>query len=295
MGTYVTITVVSESRHRAEEAIGRAFEEMTRLIDIFNRYDSSTPLSVLNQQGYLTGPPAELTDVVTRAIEICKLSHGAFDITVKPIVDLFKNHGDDRRPAPDDIDETLTLVGSDKIELAVDRIGFQRAGMGMTLDGIAKGYIVDRISDVLVSHGVDNHLINAGGDIRARGARQDKRPWAVAIQDPQKKGNYPQVVRLTDGAVATSGSYEVYYDQQRILHHIIDPQIGTSPNHNVSVSVMSESVMQADALSTAVFVLRQTAGKRLIESMPNSSSLVIDSNLTQYRSDGWPSTHDEMS
>ena len=302
MGTFVTVTSVHESRSQAEDAIGRAFEEMDRLIAVFNRYDSSTPLSVLNDQGTLAGPPPELLEVVGQSLDFGRISHGAFDITVKPVVDLLsaglnvespaagssaKNALSKELPSAVGIDDALDLVGSDKIEMSQRRLGFRQSGMGITLDGIAKGYIVDRISDVLMSGGIERHLINAGGDIRTRGARRDGTPWSVAVQDPDKKGNFPDVIQLTDGAVATSGSYEVYYDKDRISHHIIDPSNGSSPHHNVSVSVRAGSVMAADALSTAVFVLRPTAGIGLVDTQPDGSCLIIDTQSKQHLSRGW--------
>lgn len=302
MGTFVTITAVHESRSQAEDAIGRAFDEMERLIAIFNRYDATTPLSVLNDQGTLAGPPPELLEVVGRSTEFARMSHGAFDITVKPVVDLFtvapvrgrptgssQSDNDSRVELPSDVDiaDALNLVDSSKIELSERRLGFRESGMGITLDGIAKGYIVDRISDVLTSGGVKRHLVNAGGDIRTRGTRRDGTPWTVAVQDPDKKKDYPDVIRLTDGAVATSGNYEVYYDKEKVHHHIIDPSTGSSPRHNVSVSVRAATVTAADALSTAVFIMAPKSGMDLVGSFPDGSCLIIDDHDNQHVSPNW--------
>lgn len=289
MGTYVTLTAVDESRDRAQEAIGRAFDEMDRLIAIFSRHDPATPVAVLNDAGALTGTPPELIDVVHRSLDFHRMSGGTFDITVKPVLDLFASTvgmGRDM-PAVDEIDHVLARVGSKHIEISGRHMRFARPGMGITLDGIAKGYIVDRTSETLTGLGIESHLINAGGDIRASGKRSDGRPWTIAVEDPAKKRNYPEVIRLTNGAVATSGSYEIYYDKARVFHHVIDPRSGASPGHNESVSVIARSVMEADALSTSVFVLEPTDGLRFIEGLQGAECLVLGHAGTKSQSNGW--------
>jgi thiamine biosynthesis lipoprotein len=290
MGTFVNISVFDGSRERAQEAIGRAFEEIDRLIAILSRHDSSTPLSVLNGEGKLSDAPRELVDVIERSLDFHRLSRGAFDVTVKPVVDLFRqNNGSHPVATPEDIGAALNRVGSDKLEVNRGSVRFAVDGMGMTLDGIAKGYIVDRASSVLSTHGIHNHLINAGGDIRALGRPSARAAWRVAVQDPKKKGNYPEVIHLTNGAVATSGSYEVFFDRERVFHHVVDPRTGLSPRHSDSVSVIADTVMEADALSTSVFVMSPAEGIRLIDSLPRRECLVLGEHGETYRSKGWKS------
>ncbi|MDH3215135.1 MAG: FAD:protein FMN transferase [Candidatus Krumholzibacteria bacterium] len=288
MGTFITITAVNESRDRAQEAIGRAYEEIDRLIAILSRHDSTTAVSVLNDRGLLLDPPAELLEVVRRSLDFHRLSRGAFDVTIKPLVDLLETvRGGAAAPSREKIQATLESVGSQMIEVDGGRLRFARPAMGITLDGIAKGYIVDRASATLAAHGIDNHLINAGGDIRARGCRSQTRAWSVAVQDPHKRGDYPDVIRLRNGAVATSGSYEVFFDRERVYHHIIDPRTGSSPGHSVSVSVVAESAMGADALSTAVFVMGPQQGVGLIDHLRHSECLLLRENGERFASEGW--------
>jgi thiamine biosynthesis lipoprotein len=130
-------------------------------------------------------------------------------------------------------------------------------------------------------------LINAGGDIRTAGRRADDKPWTVAIEDPRKKKAYPAIIQMTDGAVATSGNYEIYYDKDKIYHHVVDPRSGLSPGHSTSVSVTAASVMMADALSTAVFVQEPGEGIRLIDSLERSECLVLGKTGEQLKSRGW--------
>ncbi|MCD6296804.1 MAG: FAD:protein FMN transferase, partial [Deltaproteobacteria bacterium] len=197
--------------------------------------------------------------------------------------------GKGNRPGEAELRKVLELVGSDKIELKGHTIRFKTPGMGITLDGIAKGYIVDRASDVLVGHGIKNHLINAGGDIRTMGARKDRKPWTVAIQDPLKKKKYPDIIHMTDGAVATSGNYEVYFDREKMFHHIVNPETGLSPELSTSVSVLANTAMDADALSTTVFVMNPAVGTRFINSLPACECLVLAREGKMFKSQGWKS------
>jgi thiamine biosynthesis lipoprotein len=292
MGTFVEITAVHDprghdSRDAAEAAIARAFDEMDRLIAILSRHDSSTPLSYLNAAGSLASPPPELTAVVLNALDAHRRTGGAFDPTVKPLVDLLEASRTRGLPGDAELRAALSRVGAEHVRFSDRRIELTRDGMGVTLDGLAKGYIVDRMSDVLAQNGVANHLVNAGGDIRTRGRRAPDRLWTIAVEDPKKKGNYPGVIRMGDGAVATSGSYERFYDASHTHHHIVDPHSGMSPAQCVSATVRAASVMDADALSTAVFVLGPEHGTALVNTTPKAASLTLDDHGTARRSRGW--------
>ena len=289
MGTFVTITAVHESRHAAEAAIGATFEEMDRLIAILSRHDSSTPLSVLNSVGSLQGAPLELTGVLHGAREYHDLSGGAFDVTVGPLVDLFAGTSDFSTITPLRVDETLARVDGSKLSIDRSRVKLHEPGMAVTLDSIAKGFIADRLSDNLAGCGVYSHLVNAGGDIRTRGVRANGRAWRIAVQDPDKAGAYPDVIELIDGAVATSGSYEVFYDREKVFHHLVDPRKGQSPRRSAGVSVISTNAVDADALSTSVFVLGPERGLELIEALPGRECLVVTRNRRELRTRGWPS------
>jgi thiamine biosynthesis lipoprotein len=292
MGTFVSMTLIHASKDKSEEAIGRAFDEIDRLAKLMNRFDERTAVAQLNREGYLKDIPPEIAQVVAKSLYFHQLSQGTFDISVKPVVDLFKETvGGTEKIAPTEkaLNEALGLVGSNGIELTGGSIRFKKPGMGITLDGIAKGYIVDRASEILAGHGVKNHLINAGGDIRTMGTRADKKPWTVAIQDPLKRKHYPDIIHMNNGAVATSGNYEVYFDREKMFHHIVDPQTGLSPELSTSVSVTAPTTMEADALSTSVFVMNPVKGTGFVNSLPQYESLVIAKSGLQLKSRGWKS------
>jgi thiamine biosynthesis lipoprotein len=292
MGTFVSMTLLHASRDQAQQAVGRAYGEIDRLTRDMNRFDQRTAVAQLNREGRLSNVPPDMVNVLKRALAHYKISNGAFDVSVKPVVDLFKTRFSAKRPSPPtekEMSEALKLVNASRIQLDGNNILFKHPGMGITLDGIAKGYIVDKASEVLVELGIDNFLINAGGDIRTSGKRQDGKPWTIAVQDPSKKHHYPDKIKMTDGAIATSGNYEVYFDREKIFHHIVNPKNGFSPDASSSVSILAKTAMDADALSTSVFVMRPDKGIRFVNSLPGCECLLVGKGNRKIRSAGWKS------
>ncbi|MBW2096063.1 MAG: FAD:protein FMN transferase [Deltaproteobacteria bacterium] len=292
MGTFVSMTLLHPSRDKAEEAMGLAFDEIDRLAGLMNRFKTATAVGELNREGMLNNPPPEVLSVVRDALAFYRVSKGAFDISVAPIVDLFKERlgsGNKISPPEAEIQKLLTRVDAGSIIIDEKTIRFRKPGMAITLDGIAKGYIVDRAAKLLANNNIDNFLINAGGDIRTKGGRQDRKPWTIAIQDPQKKKKYPDIIRISDGAIATSGNYEVYFDREKMFHHIVNPRTGLSPHADASVSVMAPTTMEADALSTSVFVMDPAEGIQFIDSLPRYECLILSATGTMKKSRGWKS------
>ncbi len=288
MGTLVSVTAVHESSGQAQDAAALAFQEMDRVVNLLNRYDPASALSYLNREGSIEGPPPELTTVMWEARCFQDASEGAFDPTVQPLVDLFRS----RSPSETEILQALALVDGGKVEMSARVIRFSDPGMGVTLDGIAKGYVVDRMATVLADQGLKDFLIDAGGDIRSMGFREDGQEWRVGVQDPEKGGDLPDVIGLTDGAVATSGSYEIYFDRERTHHHIVSARTGSSPQMSQSVSVVAPTTLAADALATSVFVMEPERGVAFIDSFSQCACLIVDQHGRQLRSKGWRSATD---
>jgi thiamine biosynthesis lipoprotein len=290
MGTFAAITAMHPSRTEADDAIGKAFGEMDRMTRLLNRYESASAIGTLNKEGHLSDMPPEVSEVIARALHFHKESNGAFDMTVKPVVDLYKEHFAAHKSPPSEAEvaKVLKLVDASAVQFDGRTIRFAKEGMGITLDGIAKGYIIDCGARILEREGIKHALINAGGDIRAIGGKGSKTPWRVAIQDPEKTGPYVDTLTMVDGAIATSGNYEIYFDREKLYHHIVSPKTGRSPLQSISVTVLATNVMDADALSTSVFVLEPAAGKRFIEKMPKTECLILTSAEEKTMSGGWP-------
>ncbi|RPI76811.1 MAG: FAD:protein FMN transferase [Desulfobacteraceae bacterium] len=292
IGTFVAITLLHSSKDQAEQALGLAFTEVSRLENVLNRFDQRTGLSYLNQKGNLKSLPPDLETVIAASLYYHRLTNGAFDITVQPIVDYYKEKFQNKgnvNPSDQEIHNLLGLVDSRNILLNNRSVSFAKTGMGITLDGIAKGYIVDRVAEVLAKQKIEHFLINAGGEIRTMGKADKSKPWRIAIQDPFKKKNYPDQIELNNGALATSGSYEVYFDQEKMFHHIVNPRTGLSPHQSISVSVVAETTMQADALSTGVFVMEPGPGIAFIDTLPQCAALVMTPQGRILKSKTWKS------
>lgn len=290
MGSFVAITVMHPSADEADDAIGKACDEMDRVGRFLNRYDSTSPVGLLNKDGQISNIPREMAEVLTSSLQHFKATDGAFDVTVAPIVDLFKKHfaSNKKPPAEQTITRLENLVGSDAIKFDGKNVRFAKESMGITLDGIAVGYVVDKGMEVLEKAGIQHALINAGGEIRAIGGKDKKTPWKVAIQNPEKKGPYVDTVSLTNGSVSTSGDYEIYFDREKLYHHIVNPSTGHSPRDCHSVTILAEKCIDADALSTAVFVMGPTAGTAFINRTPGTQSLIVTASNQKIRSSGWP-------
>lgn len=291
MGSFLSITAIHSSRDQAENAIGLAFDEITRLGGIFSRHDAKSPVAQLNTHGTLTDAPPELIDVVNRSLHYHRMTKGAFDITVKPVVDLFKqSFASGLTPSEAEIAALLPIIGSGQISVARNSISLERDGMGITLDGIAPGYICDRVSTLLSRLGISNHLINASGDIRTSGTALKGAPWTVAIQDPNHQKAYPDVISMGSGAISTSGNYEIFYDQEKMFHHIVAPTTGRSPIMTTSVTTTANTLMDADALATGLMVLPPEDSLRLIDGQSQYQCFIIGRDTKTTQSSGWSNT-----
>ena len=265
MGTVVTVSAVDPSSSRAEDALAAAFAELDRLTPLLTRFDPAAPLAVLNSQGRLDAPPACLVAVLDEAHRAHQATSRAFDPTVLPLLAYVEAEcAAGREPDLREISARRDLVGLDRVSWSARKVGFTRAGMALTLDGVAKGFIVDAMAAALRGAGVRHGLVDAGGDIAAFGGKAQGTPWTVAVRDPENPEAVRERIELTDGACTTSGDYEVSFDPQRRFHHILDPATGSSPRLAHSATVVANTAARADALSTALLVLGPE-GRDLIE------------------------------
>lgn len=290
MGTFVAVTVVDPSRALAEEAVGRAFEAVARWEAVFSRFDATSPLSALNDAGRLDGAPPALVALLAQCLTLSRVTHGAFDPTVLPVVRLVASRAanGEVRLAPAELEEAAALTGMGRLRLESGNVLLTRAGMGVTLDGIAKGRVVDLAVEAARAAGATSLLVNAGGDVRALGSPERGGPWRIAVQDPTGRGKAAAVVELSDGALATSGNYEAYYDRERLFHHIVTPATGRSPGLAAGVSVSAPTCAEADALATGLMVLGPGEGARALAALPGRGALFVGPGGETSRTPSFP-------
>jgi thiamine biosynthesis lipoprotein len=239
----------------ADRLIDECLIEVSRLERIFSLYRDDSILRRLNRDARLTNPPVELVELLGRAESFSKLTAGAFDATVQPLWDLYANHfaapdADPSGPSDAAIAATLACVGHEAVEIDPAQISFARPGMSVTLNGIAQGYITDRIVDLLRQAGIDRSLVDMG-ETRAIGPRPSGEPWIVGLEDPRAPGHVAERIEIANQAVATSGGYGTLFDAAGRFNHIFDPSTGRTSWRYLSISVIASTATLADALSTA--------------------------------------------
>ena len=241
------------------------FSEVSRIEQLLSKYIPTSEISQLNRLGKLKVSP-DTFYIIKKSQEYSLLTQGAFDITVAPLVDLwgFTNQ-DFQVPSVDKIQAVLKLVGSDKIILQVkdNVVEFKIQGTKIDLGGIAKGYALDCAVKKLKAKRISSCLINAGGQVYALGDKFGK-PWKIAIAGA-RKSEIAGTLELKNKSVSTSGDYQQYFlvGQQRYCH-IINPKTGYPAETGIaSVTVIADSGLEADALSTAAFVLGKEKTKEM--------------------------------
>ncbi|MEZ4633602.1 MAG: FAD:protein FMN transferase [Caldilineaceae bacterium] len=283
MGTLIHLAVVSPNARRGQEAIDVTFAAMQRLIAIFDARRPDSTLSQLNRAGAVAHPPAEFTQLLQLALTISAQSRGAFDVTVQPVLDA-------RRSGEDDLNPALALVDYHRLHVDGDSVRLDSPGMAVTLDGLAKGRVIDEAVASLRELGYDHVLVEAGGDLAGSGQRADATPWRVGVAHPRQSGNLLSTLDITDAALATSGDYMNYLAQDFSAHHIVDPRTGMSPAELAGVTVMAPTAALADALSTALMVLGIDQGTALLTHWPDTSALFVTKSMAQVPTDGFPMT-----
>jgi len=290
MDTFCEISCYGTDRDSAAIAIDAAFKELERIERVLSRFDENSEVSRINNSAGLGKVKAtkEVFDLTERAVYYSRISGGAFDITIAPLMEVW---GFARRnksvPDADTVDSVLKNVGYENIELRPGELSIRFLNKGTKLDfgGIAKGYAADRAKGVLVSYGIKNALVNLGGNIFALGSAPGERPWKIGIQDPLHNGRMLKSLKLTNRAISTSGNYERFFEiSGRRYSHIINPVTGQPCEGIISVTVVADTAEEADALSTAIFVMGEKKGIELARSLKDMYVLILgeDGKIISY-------------
>jgi len=285
MGTYVQIKVEEDSRTPARDAMEAAFLRVSQIDHLMSTYKKDSELSRLNRSAYggWVAVSPDMWLVLNMSREISVETGGAFDVTVRPLVLLWKEAGRvGKLPADERLRGVMSQVGYKKLEFdpAGKRVRFRAKGMALDLGAIAKGYAVDAAAKTLKDFGCRNFIVNAGGDVRTGGTRPGGDAWHIGIQDPREPapvgGLLKSYLRISDAAVATSGNYQQFTVIAGERHsHIIDPRDGRPADAVPSVTVIAPDCTTADALATALSVLGVEDGLRFIEKNPGLETLMI--------------------
>ncbi len=290
MGTLVEISVLEKDKEIAQSAIQNAFTEIQRMENLMSTHIPKSEISKINQASGIRPTPvsAEVFEVISRALYWAEQTHGAFDISLEPVQELWNFETDPPSlPVENALQQALSKVGYAKIKLENQTVFLPEKGMGINLGAIAKGYAVDRAITILKQSNIHHALINAGGDLKSMGKRPDQTAWKIGLQHPRKPESILASFSLYEKAIATSGDYQKYFDQDGTrYHHILNPKTGYPIAGVMSATVITNTVMDADALSTALFVMGANKGLAFINSLKDTEGLIVDQNKSPYLSQG---------
>jgi len=258
LGAHASLTLQHPDEGAAKSAIAACLEEVARLEAIFSLHRPDSALVRLNACGRLDAAPADLRVLLTEALALAELSDGAFDPTVQPLWALYARHfsnpdADPEGPAPDAIGRAKALIDWRNVEIENAGIRLREPAMAITLNGIAQGYITDRVGALLQDRGFEHVLVNMGEQL-ALGPKWDGAAWRVGIANPAAPETVLTELSLVHGAIATSGGYGYRFDPAGRFTHILDPSTGAPARQWASVTVVTDRAAAADGLSTALTV-----------------------------------------
>ncbi|WP_417250908.1 FAD:protein FMN transferase [Castellaniella sp.] len=261
LGADAQMQLLHPDRAHAERLIHLAVAEIHRLEKIFSLYRDDSDLVCLNRSGRLDAPPMDLRRLLSQSLHFSELTGGAFDPSVQPLWDLYASlwrEGHSLPPDPTLLRATMARVGWRAIRLDSSAIVLEQPGMALTLNGIAQGYITDRVTELLRDNGLEHALVDMG-EARAIGQPRSGRPWRAGIADPLEPTGMLAMVDLRNQALATSGGYGTPLDATGQVTHLFDPHTGHATPSWQSVTVRAAEATTADALSTAFSLMPQPA------------------------------------
>jgi thiamine biosynthesis lipoprotein len=282
MGTRVRIVLYAQDEMAGQRAANAAFERIEELEQALSDYREESELNRICREAVNRpqGVSPELFYVLEQAQKFSRLSGGGFDITIGPVVRLWREaRRSQRLPTATEIAKARALVDYRNLELDAPTrtVMLKRSGMQLDLGGIAKGYAADQAIEVLQAHGIHTALAALGGDIRVMGTPPGARGWRIQVENPDPQGPKPLCsVMLKEGAISTSGDTHQFLELggQR-YSHIIDPASGMALSAAAGTTVIARDGISADALATALSVMPTDGGLKMIESVEGASAFLI--------------------
>jgi thiamine biosynthesis lipoprotein len=260
LGAPASIQLYHSDEALARAAIADGLAELRRLEAVFSVHRADSAVSALNREGALENAPDDFIVMLTRALSLAKISDGVYDPTIQPVWQTYFRHftsgnPDPAGPSPSDLADALERVDwrAVQVDAANKKISFARPGMGLTLNSGAQGYITDRVTDVLRARGFDRMLVDMG-EPRAISAKPDGSAWRIGIADPANPERAIATLDVVDQCVSTSGGYGTLFDAKGVFTHLIDTRTGRTAPAMMGVSVVADSGVIADGLSTAMLM-----------------------------------------
>lgn len=291
LGTIVHFKVYG---NKAENAISEAIDKLNEIDDKMSAFKENSEVCMINEEAGVA-PVAvsqETYKLIKKALTYSEILHGSFDITVRPLVNLW-GIGTENANVPDkeDIQKTLKLVNYKDIMFddEFSSIMLRREKQAVDLGGIAKGYAADCVRDIFKKNKIKNAVIDLGGNILVLGKKENKDLWKVGIQDPEKgRGKYVGTLSIRDKSVVTSGNYEKYFEKDGVkYHHIIDTKTGyPSQSKIISATIISDNSIDGDGLSTGVYILGVDKAIKIIEHMKGVDTILITQDRKVYTTSG---------
>ncbi|MCP4329700.1 MAG: FAD:protein FMN transferase [Alphaproteobacteria bacterium] len=258
IGADATLVIAHHSTERARALIARCLDEIRRLESLFSLYAPDSTLVRLNRDGRVGRPPLDFYRLLADCRRFHRATGGAFDPSIQPVWRLYADHfasaDDAEGPAAGEVAAARARVGFTAVDITPDVVAFRRPSMALTLNGIAQGYITDRVTDMLRDSGVSDTLVSLG-ETRGLGRHPDGRSWRVGLSTGRDNDPSPPTIELSDGAVATSAGSGTLFEPSGRFHHLLDPETGAASHACRSVSVVAARATTADAVSTALAVL----------------------------------------
>lgn len=255
LGAEAEIKLYHDDPSAARNALSRAVDELERLEKIFNLFDPVSAISRLNREGHLDAPPLDLVRALTEAERVSSITDGAFDASIQPVWALYADAlaRTGRAPSDAELEAVRPLVDWRGIDISERRIRFARPGMAITLNGMAQGYITDRVAERFAAAGFAHVLVDLG-ELRAAAGLPDGSPWSVAIRDPDNIAKELRRLALLEGALATSEAFGSSFRLGQRDGHIVDPADLAPALGIASVTVRAPTATMADLMSTAIAV-----------------------------------------
>ena len=274
-GVAVNISAWGIGQPTFDQAVLNIDARFQYLEAMMSTYKPDSEISRLNRGESVKLPP-EFIEVIKAALGFSSQTDGAFDVTVQPLIALWKKCAQqDRLPTEAERAEALGRVGYQHVQLEGGKLSIDQPGVQLDFGGIAQGYFADEAVALLREAGARRCLVEVSGDIMSWQARE-VRPFTVGIKDPQHPDELLAVVSMDGGGVTTSGDYERFYEiQGRRYCHIFDPRTGQPIAGMASVTLFASTGIAADALATAVLVMGPTAGVRFVEQLQELQAVIV--------------------